>query len=131
MVKILLWSMLLGIAPLGAAMLGSRIKCLLGGGLHELFVRPPLWRASPVGRGLRWADCRPGALPQPVARRWNVACLYGSCWEAMAALSELARDDIQSLSRCSEREVPVSLRLRPRTCHGQLKSPRLGPRPLN
>jgi hypothetical protein len=126
-INLLLFPLLLCVAPLVLAV-GCWIEWLLGPGPHERRVRTRLWHAAGATRGLCWTACGAVALPEPLARRWNGPYLYRNDWETVAALSELVRDDIRILSRCSDREVPTCLRSPPQTRHRQLKSPKLGPK---
>jgi hypothetical protein len=106
-VKLFLFPVLLCILPLVLAVLGFWTECLLGRGPHERRARTRLWRAAGASRGVRWTARSAVALPEPVARRWNGPDFYRNYWETMAALSELVRDDIRALSRCSDRKVPM------------------------
>jgi len=130
-VKLFLFAWLLCILPLVLAALGWWTECLLGQGPHERLARMRLRRAAGASRGLRWTARSAVACPEPVARRWNGPDFDRNYWETMAALSELVREDIRALSRCSDRKVPMCLRLPPQTRHGQLKSPKSGPKSLN
>lgn len=130
-VNLFLFPLLLCIMPLVLAVLAWWTECLLGQGPHERLARTRLRRAAGASRGLRWTARGAVALPEPVARRWNGPDFDRNYWETVAYLSELVRNDIRALSRCSDRKVPMCLRLPPQTRHGQLKSPESGPRPLN
>jgi hypothetical protein len=130
-VKVFLFPLFLCIVPLVVAVLVCWSECLRGRGPHERLTRTRLQRAEGASRDLRWTARSAVALPEPVARRWKGPDLYLNYPETMAALSELVRDDIRALSRCSDRNVPMCLRLPPQTRHGQLKSPKSGPKSLN
>jgi hypothetical protein len=130
-IKLFLFPLSLCIMPLVLAVLGWWTECLLGKGPHERLARTRLRRAAGASRGLRWTARSAVALPETVARRWNGPEFDRNYWETMAFLSELVRDDIRALSRCSDRKVPMCLRLPPQTRHGQLKSPESGPKSLN
>jgi hypothetical protein len=127
-VNLFMYFSLLAIAPVVLAVLTCLIERLQGGGPHERRVRTRLRHAAGASRRLCWTACGAVALPEHLVRRWNGPYLYRNDWETMAALSGLVRDDIRVLSRCSDREVPMRLRLPPQTRLGQLKSPRLGPK---
>jgi hypothetical protein len=130
-VKLFLLPLLLCIMPLALAVLGWWGECLLGQGPHERRARTRLGRAEGASRGLLRTARSVVALSEPVARRWNGPAFDRNYWETMAYLSELVRDDIRALSRCSDRKVPMSLRLPPQTRHGRLESPESGPTSLN
>ena len=130
-VKLFLFPLLLCIVPLVLAVLGCWTERLLGRGPHERLARTRPRRAAGASRGLRWTARSAVALPEPVARRWNGPNFYGNYWESLAARSELVGDDIWVLWRRSDRKVSMRLRLPPQTRHGQLKSPKSGPKSLN
>jgi hypothetical protein len=130
-VNVLEFPLVLGIVPLVLVVLVCWTECFRGGGTHERrTLRRPI-RARDASRGLRCTAFSAVALPELLARRWNGPHFYGNYWETMASRSELVGDDIWVLSRCSVREVSMSLRLPPQTRRGQLRSPRLGPMSLN
>jgi hypothetical protein len=132
-VNLFLFPMLLCIVPLVLAMLVWWTECHPGRGRHERLARTRLRRAGGASRGLRWTARSAVGLPELVARRWNGPDFYLNHWKTIPALSELVlvRDDIRALSRCSDRKVPMRLRLAPQTRRGRLKSPKSGPKSLN
>ena len=130
-VNVLEFPLVLGIVPLVLVVLVCWTECFRGGGPNERRARRRHFRAPDASRGLRCTASSAVALPEPLARRWNGPHFYGNYWETMASRSELVGDDIWVLSRCSVREVSMSLRLPPQSRRGQLRSPRLGPMSLN
>jgi hypothetical protein len=129
--KLFLGLLFLGIAPLVLLVLDCWTERLLDTRPRERRVRTRLWHAAGVSRSLCWTACGAVALPEPLVRSWHSPYLYRNDWETIAALSERVCDDTRIVSRCSDREVPIRLRWRPQTRHGQLKLPNLGPKYLN
>ena len=130
-VRLLVVLLLFGIVPLVLLVLrcwksASRAEARTSERAHAAF-----WHAAGASRGLCWTACGAVALPEPLAHRWNSPYFYRNDWETMAALSELVGDDIRIMWRCSDREVPMCLRLPPQTRHGQLGCAKIGTEALN